>query len=75
MIFFTATSNDYMAVVDLPLAFSSIMDRHCLNVTVNDDSLLENEESFDLNLNTDDPMVTLTPRTSNVRIVDKNSKN
>ena len=60
--------------MDLPLLFTPTNDRRCFNVTVNDDDVLENEERFTLDLDTDDPMVILSPEQAEVIITDTDSK-
>ena len=75
IITFTAPSGDYVPVVDLPFTFTPTMDRHCLNVMILDDDVLEDdEENFNLILNADDSMVILAPNVADVRIIDTDSK-
>ena len=71
----TATQ-DYSPVVDQPLTFTPGPggDRACFNVSVLDDTALEEIENFNLALNSTDPDVVLDPDMAQVTIADTDSK-
>lgn len=66
----TATSpEDYEAFVE-ELTFDADNSRVCINVTIEDDTLLENPENFTVIINTNDPDATIPDSTSSVTILD-----
>ena len=46
----------------------------CVDVSINDDNLCEDDEMFDISLSTLDPAVTLDPDTGSVTIIDDDGK-
>ena len=51
-----------------------MVSRQCFNLTTLDDNLLESNERLFLNLETEDPMVTLAPPQATVTIVEADRK-
>lgn len=49
-------------------------DKKCVNVTIVDDSLVENNEEFSLTLTTSDSAVSLTSSEATVTIIDNDGK-
>ena len=57
----------------MQLQFSPIVSQICVNVSIVDDSILESDEQFEVLLETSEPMVTLSPSTAAVSIIDNDS--
>ena len=71
----TATSSgvlDFLNLTDLVLEFDEDTLALEINVTIIDDDILENFETFFANLDTDDPQVVLAPDSAEVEIRDIN---
>ena len=64
---------DYFAVSEV-FTFSMTVDRECVNVTLIEDDILEEPENLLLDLDTDDPMVILSPEQAEVIINDTSRK-
>ena len=62
-----------MAVSEV-FTFSMTVDRECVNVSLVEDDILENPENLLLDLDTDDPMVILSPEQAEVIINDTSRK-
>ena len=62
-----------MAVSEV-FTFSMTVDRECVNVTLSEDDILEGPENLLLDLDTDDPMVILSPEQAEVIINDTSRK-
>lgn len=63
-----------MPVLNQSLSFDGDNTRRCLNVSTTEDELLEGEENFMLDLDTDDPSIVLAPEEAEVRINDADRK-
>ena len=48
--------------------------QQCVNISISDDAILENDEIFSLQLNTTDQAITLRPISANVTIGDDDRK-
>ena len=58
----------------MPLQFGPIESQLlCVNISILDDSVLEDDEQFQVLLETNEPMVTLTPSAAAVFIIDDES--
>jgi hypothetical protein len=68
-----AAGSDFTAVEE-ELTFSMDSDRSCVDVFLLDDDVLEDPESFFLDLTTDDPMVMLNPDRAEVIVNDTSRK-
>ena len=53
------------------MVFSATVTRWYTQITINNDALLEDDETFSVNLETNDPAVILSPDTAIVTIVDE----
>ena len=62
-----AAPSDYDAVT-VQLTFDAVNDRRCVDVTIVDDSIVENTENFFGNLMTLDPGVRLSPDRAEIQI-------
>ncbi len=60
---------DYTAVT-VPLVFDSTTSRVCVNISTLDDSIYEDSEVFDVNVDTGDPNVIVAPDTGEITIRD-----
>ena len=70
-----AGTDDYTStMVNLTFNSGNQDDILCVNVSINNDTLCEANEMFNVALTTTDPTVTLDPDTGNVTIVDDDSK-
>ena len=56
------------------LTFSEGINEACTSVQITNDDVLENDENFNLNLDTDAPRVTLNPEEGSVLIIDGDGK-
>ena len=64
-----AAGIDYTAV-NIDLVFSESMNKSCVNVSTDEDDILEEDEQFLLDLTTTDPSVELNPDVTTVTIED-----
>ena len=73
---FSVSPSDYGAV-DTLLTFAACVKRSCVNVSIVDDTILENVESFDVNLKRTpdlDRSITLAPVDGVVEIIDNDGR-
>ena len=66
--------DDYAAVSSQPVTFSSVPDEICILISISDDEVVEETESFIVSLDSEDPAVQLTLPNASVTIVDRSSK-
>lgn len=71
---FAGGGQDYVDATSMMLQFSSTSSKSCVNITIVNDNLYENTESFRVALNTSDPDAVLTPDEATVIIDDNNSE-
>ena len=76
LIIFTSLGGvDYASVTNQTVTFEpSTSSRQCLNITTLPDSILENDETFSVSLNTADSDISIDPRTATVLIIDNDCK-
>ena len=68
--FATSTNPVDFTPIRASFAFDRTTSRRCVDITITDDSIIEDTESFDIILDTSDPGVMLSPSRSVVSIVD-----
>ena len=68
----TTAGLDYIDISPVPLQFDEINTVETLIITVIDDSILENDESFFGLLSSDDSAVILSPQQATITIVEDN---
>jgi len=66
--------DDYTAVSSQSVTFSSAPDQMCIPISISDDEVVEETESFAVTLVTGDPVVQLTLSNASVIIIDRSSK-
>ena len=71
---FYVAPNDYTAVSSQPVTFSSGPDQMCIPISISDDEVVEETESFAVTLVSGDPVVQLTLSNASVIIIDRSSK-
>ena len=67
----TDANVDYVEVISLKVVFNVTVTRWYTQITINNDTLFEDDETFSVSLETDDPAVMLSPNTATVTIVDE----
>ena len=73
--FYLVEDLDYDSMLSLEtIVFTQEEARHCVNVTIEDDSAVEYDEVIHLVLNTTEERVILDPEMANIIIVDNDSK-
>ena len=63
--------SDYVEVISLKVVFSATVTRWYIQITINNDTLFEDDETFGVSLETDDSAVILMPDTATITIVDE----
>ena len=58
-------------MISLKLVFNATVTRWYTEITINNDTLFEDDETFSVSLETDDQAVMLSPNTATVTIVDE----
>ena len=58
-------------MISLKLVFNTTVTRWYTEITINNDTLFEDDETFSASLETDDQAVMLSPNTATVTIVDE----
>ena len=58
-------------MISLNLVFNATVTRWYTEITINNDTLFEDDETFSVSLETDDQAVMLSPNTATVTIVDE----
>ena len=58
-------------MISLKLVFNTTVTRWYTEITINNDTLFEDDETFSVSLETDDQAVMLSPNTATVTIVDE----
>jgi len=66
--------DDYTAISSLPVTFSSAPDQMCITISISDDGVVEETESFAVTLVSEDPSVVLMLPFSSVTINDSSGK-
>ena len=69
-----AASGDFFGISDRELTFQSAAVEQCTQIGIEDDTILENNETFSVQLSTLDPDVNLTLSTATVTIEDDDSE-
>ena len=64
-------ANDYIEVISLKVVLSATVTRWYTQISIVNDELFEDDKSFSVSLETDDPAVILSPDTAIVTIVDE----
>ena len=64
---------DYAQPTPMELTFLQGTSQQCANISISDDTVLENNEFFSVQLTTTDQAVTLSPRSATVTIGDDDS--
>ena len=67
---YPAAPSDYDSLVNTPSTFQPGDTRVCVSVTINDDTMLEETESFTVTLTTQDSRVNLQRTTATITILD-----
>jgi len=66
--------DDYTAVSSQPVTFSSTVDQICIAISITEDEVVEETESFAVTLVSVEPAVQLTLPNTSVIIIDRSSK-
>ena len=66
--------DDYTAVSSQPVTFSSAPDQICITISISDDEVVEETESFTVTLVTEDPAVLIIQPFASVTIIDSTGK-
>jgi len=66
--------DDYTAISSQPATFSSAPDQICIPISISDDGVLEETESFAVTLVTEDPAVLIIQPFASVTIIDSTGK-
>ena len=64
-------ANDYIEVISLKVVLSATVTQWYTQISIVNDELFEDDKSFSVSLETDDPAVILSPDTAIVTIVDE----
>ena len=65
---------DYTAISSQPVTFSSAPDQMCIPISISDDEVVEETESFAVTLVTEDPAVLIIQPFASVTIIDSTGK-
>ena len=74
---FLAAPGDYVPLVDVPLSFligAPLNSTYCVNITINDDLIVEYDEEFSVYLLSYDPVIIDPIYEANVTIMDNDCK-